>query len=441
MLISKPHAAWWHQLQQECQHDPYYSALGSIPHAILRDGVWFSKGKVLLNPTSALVPTILAECHASPTGGHFGVHKTISRLRCDFRWPVIRRTVLDYIWECEICQQCKTDCMSPVGLLQPLPVPDCIWTDISMDFIEGLLISKGYSVIMVVVDRISKYAHFVALSHPFTATSVATTFVINVVRLHGLPSSIVSDMYKVFLSSFWKNLFRLQGTWLCMSSSYHPQSDGQTEVVNLTLEQYLRFFVSTHPRRWIDWLPWAEYSYNTSFHSSTGISPLEAVYGIPQPSILTYVPGTSRLEAVDTHLRDRDAILKDLRSHLLVARDRMCSYANQRRRCVTFAVGDFVYLKLQPYRQSLVVFRATLKLSDFGTHQSRGISLSFAPRIPYSQCFPCKSITKTSWSSSLCFSAVATHDREGHIVTSAKDCVGAQGGPKGTVSTTDGHSR
>lgn len=106
-----------------------------------------------------------------------------------------------------------------------------------MDFIEGLLLLNGSSVIMVVIDRLTKYAHFVALKHPYTAITVAKAFIANVVRLHGIPTSIVSDQDKVFISSFWQTLFQLHGTKLCMSSSYHPQTDGQTEVVNCTLEQ------------------------------------------------------------------------------------------------------------------------------------------------------------------------------------------------------------
>ena len=145
----------------------------------------------------------------------------------------------EFLQNCEICQQYKTDCMKSGGLLQPLPIPTRMWADISMDFIEGLPVSNGYSVIMVVVDRLTKYGHFIPLKHPFTAATVAKTFVTNVVRLHGIPTSIVSDRDKVFLSSFWQTLFRMQGTQLCMSSSYHPQTDGQSEVVKRTLEQYL----------------------------------------------------------------------------------------------------------------------------------------------------------------------------------------------------------
>ena len=205
---------------------------------------------------------------------------------------------------CAVCQQCKSDCMKPAGLLQPLPIPTRIWIDISMDFIESLPISNGHSVIMVVVDRLFKYAHFIPLKHPFTVASVAKTFVANVVCLHVIPTSIVSDRDKVFISSFWQTLFQLLGMQLYMSSSYHPQTDGQTEVVNRVLEQYLRCFVGLQPKTWMDWIPWANFSYNTSTHSSTKITPFEAVYGIPSPHLLTYVPGTAKVQAVDEYCRE-----------------------------------------------------------------------------------------------------------------------------------------
>ena len=189
-----------------------------------------------MSPSSALIQHVVTNCHSSPTGGHFGFHKTLSRIKANFLWPNMRQAVKKFLQQCDTCQQFKSDYMKPAGLLQPLPIPSQIWIDLSMDFIEGLPSSNGYSVIMVIVDRLTKYAHFVALKHLFTAIIVAKAFVANVVRLHGVPTSIVSDRDKVFLSSFWQTLFQLQGFKLCMSSSYHPQSDGQTEKVNRTLE-------------------------------------------------------------------------------------------------------------------------------------------------------------------------------------------------------------
>lgn len=143
----------------------------------------------------------------------------------------MRRNVLDFIATCQVCQRTKIEQLQPAGLLQPLPIPRHIWADISMDFVEGLPSSHGKNVIFVVVDRFSKYANFMALSHPYTAVSVANLFFDNIFKLHGLPETIVSDRYVTFTSSFWKELFTLQGTKLCFSSSYHPQSDGQTRLL------------------------------------------------------------------------------------------------------------------------------------------------------------------------------------------------------------------
>jgi len=275
----------------------------------------------------------------------------------------MRGTVKEFLRSCDVCQWYKTDSMRPAGLLQPLSILERVWTDISMDFIEGLPPSSGYTVVLVVVDRLSKYAYFVPIKHLYTAATVAQAFVSHIVRLHGIPTSIVNDQDRLFISSFWRTLFRLQGTKLCMSSSYQPQTDGQTEVINRVLEQYLRCFAGDQPRKWIDWIPWAKFSYNTSVHSATKMTPFEAVYGVPPLNLLMYVPGTSNVQAVDGYLRNRDAILCELRKNLSLAQAQMKCQADQRRCEVIYEVGNFVYLKLQPYRQTSVAFRSSLKLS------------------------------------------------------------------------------
>ena len=232
-----------------------------------------------------------------------------------------------------------------------------------MDFIDGVPLSFGKSVIFVVVDRLTKAAHFMALAHPYTAMSVAQVFMDNVFKLHGCPKSIVSDRDTVFLSNFWTELFALQGVELKFSSAYHPQSDGQTEVVNRCLETYLRCMCSDKPHLWSRWLALAEFWYNTTFHTATQMSPFEAVYGQAPPIHLPYLPGESKVAVVARSLQERENMLLVLKFHLLRAQHRMKQFADAHRTDRTFDIGDLVFVKLQPYRQGSVVMRSNQKLA------------------------------------------------------------------------------
>ena len=158
------------------------------------------------------------------TGAHEGIQKTLQRLRTEFYVEHDRRIVRDFVMSCATCQRNKTEALHPVGLLQPLPVPSHVWADISIDFIEALPKVHGKSVLLTVVDRFSKYAHFIPLGHPYTASSVARAFFQEIVRLHGFPEFIVSDRDPVFTGHVWRDLFRHAGVKLCMSTAFHPQS-------------------------------------------------------------------------------------------------------------------------------------------------------------------------------------------------------------------------
>lgn len=233
----------------------------------------------------------------------------------------------------------------------------------TLDFISGLPQSGRHDCILVVVYKFTKFAHFCPLSHPFSAAQVARVFFDNIYKLHGLPAILISDRDPIFTSKFWQELFVLMGTDLNMSSANHPQTDGQTERVNQCLEVYLRCFVHSCPKKWGKWLASAEYWYNTSDHSSTGVSPFKTLYG--------YTPRQWGVEAADATpiteaqqwIQERARMNELLKQQLNRANQKMKHQADKNRINRVFAVGDSVFLKLQPYVQSSVSSRSNHKLS------------------------------------------------------------------------------
>ena len=215
-----------------------------------------------------------------------------------------------------------------------------------MDFVEGFPRVGGKSVVLTVVDRFSKMAHFIALGHPYTALSVAQAFFDNVVKLHGLPCSIVSDRDPVFTSTLWTELFKLAGVKLRLSSAFRPQTDGQSEVTNRILGIYLRCLAGDRPRSWLRWLPWTEFCYNTSYQTALQTTPFRVVYGRDPPSLLSYEPGLSRVVALDKQLQQRDEFLAEIRERLLQAQDYMKTTYDKAHREVEFAVGEWAWLRL-----------------------------------------------------------------------------------------------
>jgi hypothetical protein len=202
---------------------------------ILDDLIYY-KGRIYVVPESKFKEKVLRAFHDSPLAGHQGFLKTYRQIRERFVWKGLKEDVMRYVRECTTCQQNKVEHTHPTGLLQPLPIPTYKWESISMDFITGFPKVQGKDGIFVVVDRLTKFAHFFAISMEYSASQVAELFFREVFRLHGLPKNIVSDRDSRFMSTFWQELFRLVGTELTPSMSYHPQTDGQTEIVNKWVE-------------------------------------------------------------------------------------------------------------------------------------------------------------------------------------------------------------
>jgi hypothetical protein len=248
------------------------------------DSLWY-KDRLYLCKNSKLKQKVLLELHTSPVGGHSGFLKTYHRVKKDFFWDGLKTNVQRFVEECLVCQQNNVETIKIPGLLQPLSIPSQRWEEVSMDFIKGLPKSEGKSVIMVIVDRLTKYTHLCALSHPFKAITVAIAFMESVQNSTWQPKIIVSDRDPIFTGHFWTKLFSWLGTQLAHSSSYHPQYDGKNEIVNKCLEGYLRCFVSDKQTQWLKWLPLVEWWHNTSFHNATKMTLFMALYGYHPPSI------------------------------------------------------------------------------------------------------------------------------------------------------------
>lgn len=224
---------------------------------------------------------LIKAIHSSQGGGHSRVQASTHRAKCHFYWPSMIIEIKQAVLECDTCQRCKGEHIAYPGLLQPLLEPQHAWSHIFMDFIEGLPTSGGKNVILVMVDRFTKYGHFL----PYSAETVAKLFLDNIYKLHGMLQSIVTDRDKIFTSEFWQGLFKQIRAKLQLSSAYHPQIDGQTEKLNQCLEMYLRCMVFKQPRQWSKWNNLAEWRYNTTLHTSIKMTPFEALYGIQPPRL------------------------------------------------------------------------------------------------------------------------------------------------------------
>ncbi|XP_074299011.1 uncharacterized protein LOC141630013 [Silene latifolia] len=211
------------------------------------------------------------ECDASRVG--------IGAVLVQEKRPIVSKDVQEIVGNCVVCQKAKSTFVK--GLYTPLPVPNQPWSEVSMDFILGLpRTQRGKDSIMVVVDRFSKMAHFIPCHKTDDASNVADLYYKEIVRLHGIPLTIVSDRDMKFLSYFWKTLWRLVGIKLLFSTSHHPQTDGQTEVTNRTLGSLLRGLVSKSTKDWDIKLAHAEFAYNRTPSVTTGRAPFEIVYGV-----------------------------------------------------------------------------------------------------------------------------------------------------------------
>ncbi|KAC9683464.1 hypothetical protein E3N88_45398 [Mikania micrantha] len=283
-------------------------------------------------------------------------------LKKNYWWPGMKFNDMQYVNRCLTCAQVKAEHQKPYDRLQPLEIPKWKWEHITMDFITKLSrTTQGYDTIWVVVDRLTKSAHFLPIRESYSLERLAEIFVNEIVARHGVPISIVSDRDTRFTFRFWKKFHDAMGSKLLISTAYHPQTDGQSERTIQTLEDMLRACAVDNEGNWNKHLPLAEFSYNNSYHSSIDMAPFEMLYGRKcRTPICWGEVGQKELRNLEV-VRATTERLEQIKSRMKAAQDRQKSYADKRRRPIEFQVGDMVLLKVSPWK-GLIRFRKRGKL-------------------------------------------------------------------------------
>jgi hypothetical protein len=220
-----------------------------------------------------LCTCVLQEKHDHPMAGHFSYNKTLELLHHNYVWPSMHMDSKNFVTQCILCAHNKPSCHRPYRLLQPLPIPECPWHSISMDFIEQLLASNGFTTILVVIDHLSKESVFIPTMDMVTVLDVAEIFVLHIFAKHCIPLHVSSNRGSKFTSHFFCSLGSLLRMHLHFTSSHHPSANGQVEHINSMLKQYLRTYCNYKQDNWSKLLPLAEFAYNNTPHSSMGVSP------------------------------------------------------------------------------------------------------------------------------------------------------------------------
>ena len=289
---------------------------------------------------------ILRDHHDAPLAGHPGVARSLELLSRNYWFPGMNAFVRDYTNSCQLCQQAKAPRHPRHGELAPLPVPDTPWKGLSCDFIMDLPVSNGIDSILVFIDRMSKMTHFIPCLKSTSAPDFARLFVSHIVRLHGLPDSIVSDRGSIFTSYFWSTLASILKIDPHKSTVFHPQTDGQTERMNQTLETYLRIFCNHEQNDWFELLALAEFAYNNAFQESTKMSPFFANYGFhPRFLVESRTPAPSHTAPA---AEDFESYLHEVHDHLVQnvkhSQNLQAKYCDSKHKPVEFQPGDMVWL-------------------------------------------------------------------------------------------------
>jgi transposase InsO family protein len=310
--------------------------------------IWF--GKRLVVPVDPEIKKIvLDEAHMSKFSIHPGSTKMYQDLKLNFWWSNMKVDIAKYVPECDTCHRMKASHLKSADVLKPLSIPMWKWDDISMDFIMGLpLTARKKDSIWVIVDRLTKTDHFIAVHTTYSLQQYAELYMDQIVRLHGIPKTIISDRGTQFVARFWEQLHECLGTKLIRSSSYHPQTDGQTERINQILEDMLQASILHFDKSWDRCLSLAEFSYNNSYQASLKMAPFDALYGRRCRTPLNWSEAGERTLFGPDIVKDAEEKVQVIRENLKMAQMRQKSYHDKGTAPRHFEVGDYVYLKVSP---------------------------------------------------------------------------------------------
>lgn len=339
------------QVRSQGQEDKEYreQLLRPLSPVEVREGLLYRKNRLWV--PKALQKAVMESEHDTKVAGHMGTDKTLELISRNFWWPGMEKIVRSYVRSCLECQRNKSPRHAPAGFLQPLELRYSPWQAVAMDFITDLPESDGCDSIWVMVDPFTKMAHFIPLKKDEKrAEDLIRIFAREYWRLHGVPRDIISDRDSRFTSRLWKDFLKLVGISSRMSTAFHPQTDGQTERVNQTLEIYLRAFVNYEMSNWKDLLPAAEFAYNNSSSTATSLTPFYANYGF-HPSANNPPEESSRNPGSRAYAHWMIQVHAKAIKHLKGSRDRMKKWADKHRSSPpVYCEGQLVMLNARNIR-------------------------------------------------------------------------------------------
>jgi hypothetical protein len=408
------------QVQQHYEND------STAKRVLERPGEGFTiREKVIYFHEKIYIPSTLAkqftqEQHELPAHGHQGITKTFARIKANSYFPRMRKIVEEVIGNCDTCIRNKTSRHAPYGQLKTPDTPTQPWKSIAWDFVVKLPPSKDpitgvvYDSILVIVDRLTKFGYMIPYKESSTAEDLAYIFLRIVASVHGVPTEIISDRDKLFTSKFWQTLTALLGIKRKLSTAFHPQTDGQTERLNQTMEQYLRCYINYRQDNWVELLPLAQFAYNTAEAATTNMTPAYANFGFEPKAYNTQLPDLAKSDIAITKAEDLRNLHEQLSLDIKFIAQRTAYYYNTKRSMEpTLKKGDKVYLlrrnintkrpsdkldhkKLGPFKISEVVGPVNYRLElpqTMNIHPVFHISLlepapPGAPNAPYTEIEP-----------------------------------------------------